>query len=205
MIDNIEKKIKLIISSCENKDIDIVAILKDFPDNERSIEDIAEDIDNIVEELRNYYINNNDFYQFEGNYSDSIKESINNLVRKTLLVYDAFSIIRNIVSENVNLAIEILDEYFDQCILRRDPEFKSSIKYVDENISRQEQIAFMNGYSALVYDCVGKLLGENAIKKAIESNTKLDSILINYISQKINVSFKELRLNFITRSLQYLV
>lgn len=204
MIDNIEKRLDQLIASCKDKDIDIVETLKNFPNNECS-DDIAENIDSIIEELRNYYINNNCFYKFKGNYSESIKESINILVKKTLLVYDAFSIIRNIADENINVAIEILDEYFEQCILRRDPEFKSSIKYVDENTNRQEQLIFMNGYSALVYDCVGKLLGENAIKKVIESNTRLNPILINYISQKIIVSFKELRLNFITRYLQHLI
>ena len=96
----------------------------------------------------------------------------------------------------------MLDEVFENCILRRDLDYINKKSEKNSGIKLSELKQLINAFSSMIYDCISKLLSETSIKKSLEVNTDLNPILVNSVAQNINSNFFELKLNYIINDMR---
>lgn len=183
----------------ENND-EVVAIsdIEKFVNSNLDNENTNQILDELFDELRDYYINNATMYEFKTQSNNELKEIILMYVKNSLVVYDSFEVIRNLDNEK---SIIIIDEIFKNCVLRRNLDFYDTFSEKFETISKDELKKLCGVFSSVIYDCVSKLLSEESIKKSLEINTKIDPILVEYVTKMINMNFMELKINYIINKL----
>lgn len=196
----IEKKI-LELLELENGDLKKLGIdLEAYVNDELNSKKIENILDELIDELRTYYIKNDSkMYPFSDEIDSEIANKINDVVKKTLVIYDSFAIVRNMELQEAD---KLLDEIFENCILRCDLEYinKEIEAYSEVDVPKLKQ--FISAFRSMIYDCVSKLLNENSIKRSLEVNTDLNSILVNSVVQNINSNFFELKLNYLVNGMR---
>lgn len=196
---SIESKVIKLLSLESNSEDSVCKDIDAFVNSETLDEGIARIINELIEELRNYYMeNDSEMYKFNDDFYPEIINKLSEIVKSTLLVYDAFSIIRNY---DLQKSIKLLDEIFEKCILRRDLDYLNEVIIEEYDFDKSQLRKLINAFRAAVYDCVSKLLSEASIKKSFELNTGIDPILTNSISQNIDAHFMELKINYIINNL----
>ena len=194
---SIEEKVIKLIELNEGRSIK--TIIDEYVGNKLQNKEVEKMLDEIVEGLRSYYIqNDSNFYEFSEQIDKLAADMITNLVKKTLYVYDAFAVVRKMELQSAN---ELLCGIFDNCILRRDPEYLVQ-KDKNKMIKKNELQKLINAYYSLVNDIISKLLNDDSMKKTFDVNTGIDPILINAVTQKINSSFLDLKINYIINKMR---
>lgn len=196
----IEKKI-LELLELENGSIEKLGIdLEAYVNDELKSKKIEDKLDGLIDELRTYYVKNDSkMYPFSDEVDSEIANKINDVVKKTLVIYDSFAIVRNMELQEAD---KLLDEIFENCILRCDLEYinKKIQAYNEVDVLKLKQ--FISAFRSIIYDCVSKLLNETSIKKSLEVNTDLNSLLVNSVAQNINSNFFELKLNYLVNGMR---
>lgn len=165
-------------------------IIEKYEEQDRIDEGLQTVLEELLDELREYYCENDSkLYEFD-DVSEEIVVALNDLVKRGLIVYDAFRVVR----ENpIDQSYHLLEKSFDNCILRRNIENENDLI----EMNPEQMRTFIKAFRALVYDCVSKNLGESSIEKSINMNTRIQQILVDLVTRKINNSFLELKLNYI--------
>lgn len=193
---NISKLLELEGTNCKKIVTDLESYVKDNLSN-REIEEV---LDNLIDDLRDYYMHNNSkMYEFNDEIDSEITTKISEVVKKTLVIYDSFAIVRKMELQEAD---KLLDEVFENCILRRDLDYINKKSEKNSGIKLSELKQLINAFSSMIYDCISKLLSETSIKKSLEVNTDLNPILVNSVAQNINSNFFELKLNYIINDMR---
>lgn len=196
---NTEEKVNKLLELIKNKGENFKSTLEEYVNNTLKNREIEKLLDEIIEEMRLYYINKGIHFEFSDNIEGSVADILTSFVKRTVYVYDAFSVVRKMDLQSAN---ELLCGIFENCILRRDPEFLTQKDKNSKQIKKTEFQKLINGYYSLVNDIVIKLLNDDSIKKVFEVNTGIDSMLINSITQKISANFLDLKINCILNEMR---
>lgn len=178
----------------------IVADLESYVNDDLKNKQVEEVIDNLIDELREYYMkNDSEMYKFNDDLDFEITKKLSEIVKRTLVIYDSFAIVRTMELQDAD---KLLDEIFKKCILRRDLDYIGEWDELDSKIQLSDLKQLINAYSSLIYDCISRLLSETSIKKLFEVNAALEPILVNSVAQNIDSNFSELKFNYIINGMR---
>lgn len=197
--ERIEEKVKKIVALAQSEN-NACKQIQDYFEQKLNNTESEEIINSIIDDLRDYYIENNStMYHFKEGFYPELIAKVRDIVKQSLRVYDSFSIVRNTETEK---AVKLLDDIFDNCILRVDYEYYEEVDIEEYGCSNKEILDLIHSFRLNVYDCIAKLMNEKSIRRSFEVNTGISSLLINSIVQNINSHYTDLRINYLIRMIR---
>lgn len=141
--------------------------------------------DNVSENELKTTINDNDLFEF-----------IKKITRNNLFIFLSLKQLRLLQNERPEYVKNIFSFAFDSFILRYDPESCNSYKEFEFNDSDSFE-KVLKTFDSLTQCCVGNLFTQKAAREFLMNNTSLNATICDFIAEKIDRNFLELKLNII--------
>ena len=124
------------------------------------------------------------------------------LLRGRLRPFFACALVRRNEKEKRIQLEDLIDELWQQCVVRRNPSYQFNQKLTEELTASQEELEeFTSTLSAIVGHCISRLLNYDGMVFTIVKQTGISKELSQYIARKIDRDYEELRCNYIIQAL----
>ena len=131
-------------------------------------------------------------------FGDDVKVYLMQMLKSRVQLFNDFAVLRFLEKEKIITAQYLIDMIWKEFIVRYNPNFE----IIDiDGVTAEAVSSCMDALEFLSDSCIRNMFSYDAIVSKVKDTTGLSSELCNYIAQKINGDFGELRANYIIKRL----
>lgn len=133
-----------------------------------------------------------------------LQKELDRLFHSRLRPFFSCGLVRRNEEEKRIQLEDLIDEIWQQRIVRRNPNYQFEQKSIEGLTASTEELGeFVTTLSAIVDHCVSRLLNYDGMVYTIARQTRISQELSQYIARKIERDYEELRCNYIIKTLTF--